>query len=183
MLTLPRLSKSTITRGFQALKDLAALIDDNSLAQSKYQTPYPNALEQLSNQYFSIIPHDFGRNRPPVIGSEQMLKKEITLMESLGDMKEAAAIMKAERSNKKRETVHEYDRQYEALSMKEMSPLSASTKEYKEIEAYLQGTKGATHSVKYEVESIFRIERNGEFDRFDSSEYADIPSDRRLLWQ
>ena len=32
------------------------------------------------------------------------------------------------------------------------------------------------------VEEIFRIERNGEFDRFNKSPYAKLKGDRRLLW-
>lgn len=94
-----------------------------------------------------------------------MLKKEIELMESLGDMKEAAAIMKAERSQK-RETVHVYDRQYEALGMKELTALDRGSAEYKTIEQYLLGTKGATHYMNFNLEAVFRIEREGEFDRF-----------------
>ena len=32
------------------------------------------------------------------------------------------------------------------------------------------------------IEEIFRIERNGEFDRFNKSPYAKLKGDRRLLW-
>jgi poly [ADP-ribose] polymerase len=164
------------------LKDLAALFDDQALAQNTYGVPYGTAVENISNQFYSLIPHAFGRNRPPIIGSEPMLKKEVELMESLGDMKEAAAIMKAERTQK-RPTEHEYDRQYNALGMEEMTALDRDSDEFKNIEKYLLGTKGATHSMDFEVESIFRVERQGEVDRFKKSEYADMPSDRRLLWQ
>lgn len=63
-LPLGKLSKATITRGFQQLKDLAALMDDATLAQSKWNMTVANATEHLSNSYYSIIPHAFGRNRP-----------------------------------------------------------------------------------------------------------------------
>lgn len=179
-LPLGKLSKSTILRGFQALKDLAALFDDNTLAQSVHSMPYGNAVEALSNQFYSIIPHDFGRNRPPVISSEIMLKKEIELLESLGDMKEAAAIMKA---NRPKDTVHQYDRQFATLNMEEVTTLDKTSDEFKLLAQYLVETRGATHNVDYEVEEIFRIERNGEKARFEESEYAKIKkSDRRLLW-
>lgn len=64
-LPLGKLSKATITRGFQQLKDLAALMDDATLAQSQWNMTVANATEMLSNLYYSIIPHAFGRNRPP----------------------------------------------------------------------------------------------------------------------
>ena len=48
---LGKLSKATITRGYQALKDLSALFSDPSLAQSKHETHYNAAVENLSNRY------------------------------------------------------------------------------------------------------------------------------------
>lgn len=51
---LGKLSKPTITRGYQALKDLAPLLDANVLDHS--------TIEDLSNRYYSYIPHEFGRN-------------------------------------------------------------------------------------------------------------------------
>jgi poly [ADP-ribose] polymerase 2/3/4 len=79
-LPLGKLSKATITKGFQALRDLSDLIADQSLAAS-YELPYAEALEQLSNAYYSLIPHAFGRNRPPVISMLEMVKTEIELLE------------------------------------------------------------------------------------------------------
>jgi poly [ADP-ribose] polymerase len=180
-LPLGKLSKATINRGFQALKDLAALLDDPSLAATLYGgTPLPSAIEQLSNSYYSLIPHAFGRNRPPVIRSNDLLKKEIELLESLGDMKEAAALMKA--NLKDDGGIHPLDRQFQGLGMNEMNVVDPKSREFSELSDYLNNSKGSTHHLTYQVEDIFRIERNGEFDRFEQSEYAKIASDRRLLW-
>lgn len=75
-LPLGKLSKGTITRGYQALKDLSVLMNDPSLAQSQYGTSYNEAVEQLSNGYFSTIPHNFGRSgRLPVIQDQARLNK------------------------------------------------------------------------------------------------------------
>lgn len=68
---LGKLSKKTLLKGFEVLKDLSAIIGDPSLANGQ---PLNQAIEQLSNQYFSLIPHAFGRNRPPVIHSADMVK-------------------------------------------------------------------------------------------------------------
>jgi poly [ADP-ribose] polymerase len=119
-LPLGKLSKATITRGFQALKDLSTLLDDPSLANTQYGTTFPQAKEQLSNLFFTIIPHAFGRNRPPIISTETMLKKEIELLESLGDMKDAALLMKV--NNK--EEMNELDRQFRGLGLNESKSFS-----------------------------------------------------------
>lgn len=172
-LPLGKLSKGTIARGFQALKDLSVLLD-NSDAQSRAQ------VETLSNQYYSVIPHAFGRNRPPVIRDNDSLKKEIELLESLSDMKEAAAMLKSQLKDDS--GIHKLDKQFQGLGMNEMTPLDHGSTEFKEIDDYLNNSKGATHHMTYAVQDIFRIERQGEFDRFEQSPYAKIKSNRRLLW-
>lgn len=172
-LPLGKLSKGTIARGFQALKDLSTLLD-NTDADSRAQ------VEALSNQYYSVIPHAFGRQRPPVIRDNDALKKEIELLESLSDMKEAAAMLKSQLKDDS--GVHKLDKQFQGLGMNEMTALDHSSQEFKEIDDYLTNSKGSTHYLSYGVQDIFRIERQGEFERFEKSPYAKIASDRRLLW-
>ena len=75
-LPLGKLSKGTIARGFQALKELSVLLD-NTDAASRAE------VERLSNHYFSVIPHAFGRQRPPVIRDNTALKREIELLDDL----------------------------------------------------------------------------------------------------
>ncbi|KAK4185888.1 putative poly polymerase 2 [Podospora australis] len=178
-LPLGKLSKATITRGFQALKDLSALIDDQSLAQN-YDLPYAEAVEHLSNTYYSLIPHAFGRNHPPIIKDQPAVKQEITLLESLSDMKDAALIMKMDKVGD--DDVHPIDRQYEGLKMEEMTPLDQKSQEYSHLADYLMNTRGATHGHHYQIENIFRIERQGEKDRFDNSKFGKLNQNRRLLW-
>ncbi|KAL7751432.1 hypothetical protein RI367_003292 [Sorochytrium milnesiophthora] len=181
-LPLGKLSKATITRGYQALKDLASLLNDPSLA-ANYGRPLHQAVEGLSNSYYSVIPHVFGRQRPPVINSQDMIKKEVELLESLSDMKDAELIMKLEKKAAVGDdNVHPLDKQYQGLNMEEMTPLDPSSTEFQLLTEYLMESRGATHGVNYTVENIFRIERAGETQRFQDSKFASIPSDRRLLW-
>ena len=180
---LGKLSKRTLTQGYQILKDIAALIGDHSLAQSEYGQSWERALEDLSNSYFSTIPHSFGRNRPPVIQDDRLMKKEIDLIESLTDMQLANEIMKTAKGAKEHKDVHIIDRQYDGLGMQEMTPLSSSSDEFKHLQDYLIKSAGQTHSIRYTVQDIFRIERQGEKERYVKSPYAAIKnSDRRLLW-
>lgn len=179
-LPLGKLSKTTITRGFQQLKDLAALMNDPSLASSKWDLPLADAKEHLSNTYYSVIPHDFGRNRPPIISEGNLLKKEIELLESLSDMKDAAEIMKVDRKTKN--TVHALDRQFQGLGLSEMTTLDPKSTEFDTLSSYLNDSRGATHHVNYKIDHIWRIERDGEKARFDQSDFSKVGSDRRLLW-
>ncbi|KAF3060975.1 Poly [ADP-ribose] polymerase 2 [Daldinia childiae] len=175
-LPLGKLSKTTISRGFQALKDLSAVINNPALATSQYQTSYISATEQLSNLYFTLIPHAFGRNKPPVIRDTTLLKKEIELLESLSDMKDASLLMKSDQ----KEEINKLDQQFQSLGMDEMTPLDQESPEFTQLVDYLMDTRGATHSANYQVSQIFRVERGGEKDRLEAVHEA--YQDRRLLW-
>ncbi|KAH7321965.1 poly-ribose polymerase-like protein [Rhexocercosporidium sp. MPI-PUGE-AT-0058] len=177
---LGKLAKSTIVKGYQALKDLSDLMNNQSLAQSEHGTNYQAAVEMLSNSYYSTIPHAFGMNRPPLINNQDMLNREVELLDSLSDMKDTANLMKKE--PKDAEKINALDRQFRGLGLNEMTPLKRESTEFTELKNYLVETKGATHNANYHVDQIFRIERQGEKDRFDASPFAGPPRDRRLLW-
>jgi poly [ADP-ribose] polymerase len=179
-LPLGKLSKSTITRGYETLKKLAAVLDEPSLAASEYNNSLAAVSAELSNLYYSFIPHNFGRNRPPIISSIDHLKKEVQLLESLTDLKDADTILKMQK--KSTGNVHPMDARYEGLKMQAMVPLDRESDEFKGLSEYLVNTRGHSHGHNYNVLDIFRIERQGEHDRFNKSKYASIPSDRRLLW-
>ncbi|KUJ16942.1 PARP-domain-containing protein [Mollisia scopiformis] len=179
-LPLGKLSKLTITRGYQALKDLSALFDDPALAQTQYGTTFQDAAEELSNAFFSLIPHAFGRNRPPIINNLQMLKREIDMLDSLSDMKETASIMK--KDTKSVDQMNALDQQFKGLNLSEMTPLKKNSTEFLELGNYFVDTRGQTHKLTYQVDQIFRIERQGETDRFKAGPFSGPPRDRRLLW-
>lgn len=179
-LPLGKLSKATITRGYETLKKLSALLHDPNSAQAEYGMSWTAAVESLSNQYYSYIPHAFGFNRPPVISDHAAVNREVDLMDSLTDMKASDDIFK--RSKEAAGKCHPLDSRFEGLGLKEMTPVERTTGEFKNISDYLNKTCGATHGVSYELLDVFRIERELETTRFQESEYASIPSDRRLLW-
>lgn len=143
-LPLGKLGRSTITRGFQALKDLSAVLDDPAVATRDHNMSPHAAIEHFSNLYYSVIPHSFGRNRPPIINAVSILKREVDMLESLSDMKAAADIIKSDSGIG---TEHPLDRQFRGLNLDEMTPLDQSGKEFKTLAAYLEKSKGATHNL------------------------------------
>lgn len=115
---LGKLSKRTLHEGFRVLKDLSDLVANPSTAASKYGTSVRAAAEVLSNRYFTTIPHVFGRNRPPVLDHDALIKKEVELLEALTDMGVTNEIMK---ESKDVERIHQLDRQFNSLGMQEMT--------------------------------------------------------------
>lgn len=93
-LPLGKLGKATILKAFEKLKKLAVLLDDPTLAASRWNESVPIVTEHLSNGYYSLIPHDFGRRRPPIIGDKLTLRKKLKLLESLVDIRIAIGRIK-----------------------------------------------------------------------------------------
>ncbi len=106
------------------------------------------------------------------------------MLDTLTDMEVANTIMKATGDKKKdAETVNLLDKRYGELGMEEMTPLDHKSHEYKALSEYLVKSSGTTHGIRYRLEDIFRIEREGERERFQKSEFAKLhKSDKRLLW-
>lgn len=122
-LPLGKLSKRTLKAGFERLKELAELLTNPALADERHNMPFADAVMELTNSYYTVIPHSFGRNRPPMISSDERLKKEVELLESLSDMEIANEIMKdANIPDEMGNVTHPLDRQYAGLGMQEMTP-------------------------------------------------------------
>lgn len=73
---LGKLSKQQIAKGFEALEALEEAL--------KKQRPSQKKLEELSSRFYTIIPHNFGRNRPPSINTQEVIqaKKDMLLVRS-----------------------------------------------------------------------------------------------------
>ena len=183
-LPLGKLSKATLKTGFEHLSELASLIKHPSLAQSKHNESQKEAIEDFSNKYYSTIPHEFGRNRPPIIDNNELLRSEIAMLDTLTDMEVANQIMKTTGDkDKDAASVNLLDKRFQELNMNEMTALDHDSSEYKALADYLIKSSGTSHGIRYRLEDIFRIDRAGEADRFAKSDFAKIhKKDRRLLW-
>ena len=117
---LGKLSKRTLQEGFRILKDLSDLNDNPRLASQRYGTTATAAAENLSNRYFTTIPHVFGRDRPPILNTKLSIKREVELLETLTDMGVTNEIMKGKES-KDVERIHALDRQFNGLGLQEMT--------------------------------------------------------------
>ena len=185
-LPLGKLSKTTINQGFLALKAIGEILNDNTLARTQYGVAVNQVFIDLTNRYYSVIPHAFGRNVPPVISSPQMLKREVELIESLGDMKIATEVLKDTSKaviDQHGNRINPIDKQYESLNLNEATPLDKTSAEFLNLAAYLEKTHGKTHYIKLAIEDIFRIERAGETQRFADEGFSSMEKDNRyLLW-
>lgn len=70
---LGKLSKIQIAKGFEVLEEIEAAMNQKSGSAR---------LEELSSKFFTTIPHNFGRSRPPTIKDKETVeqKKEMLMV-------------------------------------------------------------------------------------------------------
>ncbi|KAG8985984.1 hypothetical protein FRB90_004320 [Tulasnella sp. 427] len=156
-------------------------MDNPGGAECTSRGGFQTACEQLSGDYYSIIPHAFGRNRPIPIRNKEHLKKELELVDALGDMTIASKLIQSKPSN----GLNQIDTRLAGLNLKSIEPLAPASKEFKALETYCHDSSGKTHGHMsgFKVVDIFKVERNGEAEPFNAAGFSKLESGKRmLLW-
>lgn len=157
---LGRLSKNTIKAGYTVLKELETAINGGD-----------GDIEELTNRFYTLIPHVFGMKRPPKINSLQMVRTKLAMVEALADIEVASTLLKA---NKGAGSM--IDANYEKLNC-HIEPVARSSAEFKTVQEYVDNTFKGTPP---KIIDVFALERDGEHSRF-----ADVGANignRKLLW-
>ncbi|GMF14775.1 unnamed protein product [Phytophthora lilii] len=117
-------------------------------------------LKAMSSEFYSLIPHDFGRSLPPVIATMADLKLKLELLEVLSNLEISQALQKEEAEKPKGPAIHPLDMHYGMLNTN-MEPLNKRGKEYKIIEkcVFIQKTNGGS---KLTINTILKIARPDE---------------------
>lgn len=166
-LPLGKLSKSTILKGYDVLKRIADVI----------HLPDRRKLEELSGEFYTVIPHDFGfkKMRDFVIDTPQKLKLKLEMVEALGEIEVATKLLEDDTEIQADPLYSHYQRLHCQLT-----PLEVDSLEFSLIANYLLNTHAKTHSAySVDIVQIFRVEREGETERFRKFSNS---KNRMLLW-
>ncbi|CEL98091.1 unnamed protein product [Vitrella brassicaformis CCMP3155] len=167
-LPLGKISKGMIQRAYEVLKQI-----DDALNQGGNR----EQLMDLSSQFYTIIPHDFGmRNLASyILDSPSKVREKLRMLEALADIEIATKLLK-ERSDV---SEHPADAKYRSLRC-DIRPLKSTEDMYKLIASYVSRTHGKTHSYwKLKTKNVYEIHREGEEQRFSKHKDND---NRLLLW-
>ena len=118
-------------------------------------------IEEFSNKYYSTIPHVFGRNKAPLIDNNDILQKEVAMLDTLSDMSVANDIMKTtDARHKDKATLSLIDTRFKQLNLEELVPLDSKGSEYKGLQNYLINTAGQTHNIRLSHSRHFPCQTN-----------------------
>ncbi|CAN0889045.1 Poly [ADP-ribose] polymerase 2 [Linum grandiflorum] len=166
-LPLGKLSKATISKGYDVLKRIADVIG----------TADRSTLNQLTGEFYTVIPHDFGfkKMREFVIDTPQKLKHKLEMVEALGEIEVATKLLEGEAGAQDDPLYSCYKR-----LQCELIPVEVNSQEFSLIATYMHNTHAKTHS-QYSVDivQILKVSRESDAERF--RKFSNTKN-RMLLW-
>ncbi|GAB6028782.1 Poly [ADP-ribose] polymerase 3 [Chamberlinius hualienensis] len=166
---LGKLSKTQIAKGF----DVLVAIEESLKTSSNLKV-----LESLSSEFYTLIPHAFGRNRPVTLSSNYLVNKKKEMLLVLSDIELTQSLQKVAQVKIDNDLQpNPWDEKYDVLHCN-LSVLLKSSEEYKAIETYFLRTSERCY-VKVKIENVWKVNRDDEGSRF---EIHDNIKERKLLW-
>lgn len=150
---LGKISAKQIDLAMTTLRSIAGLIQQNGPIHE---------IRDATNKFYTLIPHSFGVNRPPIIDSIRTVREKNEMLESLLNMGVIYGFLEGENGEK----THPLDACYRKLNAT-IVPIAKDSNEFQLFCDIVQNTHGPTHK-KYtlEVLEIFKVVRDGEDKRF-----------------
>eukprot|EP01083_Nonionella_stella_P105801 304568_1 len=172
---LGAISKAQILKGFEVLEAIQKLLDQSP---SGFRTK----IAEKSQEFFTKIPHAYGRQRLPVLDDAETVQKKMDMLNVLGDIEIAQGLLKGSQKAKSTSTEcipHPIDVNYNSMNC-DLDLVDKNSAEYQIIQKYLNNTSSGSgyRSVK-SIVNVWRVERQGEDKRF--AEHCDL-GNRKLLW-
>ncbi|XP_078440531.1 poly(ADP-ribose) polymerase 2 [Wolffia australiana] len=165
---LGKLSKENIQKGFEALTEIQNLLTN---VQSVELSVKKSMIIDASNRFFTLIPSV----HPRAIMDMDDFKAKVKMLEALQDIEIASRLVGFDT-----DCSEPLDEKYNKLHCN-ISPLDHDCEDYKLVEKYLCNTHAPTHKDwELELEDVFALEREGEFDRYAS--HRDRLQNKMLLW-
>ncbi len=128
--------------GFGSLKALSEVISQPNGDQ---------ACEELTGCYYSIIPHVFKGRRPIAINTIEQIKKELELVDALGDMQVASKLISSSiPKDANGNLVNPLDAHFRSMNLATTEPIAHESKEFRSLQGYARDTR---------VLQAFRVER------------------------
>uniref|UniRef100_A0A672QQY9 Poly [ADP-ribose] polymerase n=1 Tax=Sinocyclocheilus grahami TaxID=75366 RepID=A0A672QQY9_SINGR len=161
---LGKLSKRQIQSAYSLLSEVQQVGSEKAL------------ILDLSNRFYTLIPHDFGMKKPPLLNNMDYIQQKVQMLDNLLDIEVAYSLLRGGVEDNKKDPI---DINYEKLKTK-IEVVDKSSSEAQLIQQYVKNTHAATHNTyTLDVEEIFKIDREGEYQCFHP--FKELHN-RQLLW-
>ncbi|KAJ3177406.1 Poly [ADP-ribose] polymerase 1 [Geranomyces variabilis] len=170
---LGKLSPKMMTEAYVVLSEAMDLV-----LKGAHGVADRTKIVQLSNHFFSVIPHDFGSNTAPLLDNPDIIRAKLETLDALKEIEIATGMLKKEKNSAGESKEHPIDKEFKKLKTA-VTVLDASSEEHQLIERCTKTTHAPTHSdYTLAIKNIFKIERSGE-----RALYSGGPiGNKALLW-
>ncbi|XP_077366145.1 poly [ADP-ribose] polymerase 1 [Festucalex cinctus] len=164
---LGKLSKRQIQSAYALLTQVQQAVSEHAA---------DSHILDLSNRFYTLIPHDFGMKKPPLLSNLEYIQAKVQMLDNLLDIEVAYSLLRGGAHDHQSDPI---DINYDKLKT-HVEVVDKSTPEADIILQYVKNTHAATHNTyTLEVQEIFKIKREGERQRFGPFEEL---HNRQLLW-
>jgi poly [ADP-ribose] polymerase len=123
----------------------------------------PEKIIQLSSKYYTLVPVETHRSKPPVIDNITLLNSYRDKLDELSNLKIAyTAVSDSDNTNTNTINKHPADMLYEKLDTI-ITPIEKDGKLWNIIKDYIFNTTSDAHHCKVELVDIYEINRKNEF--------------------
>lgn len=167
---LGKISTRQIQLAMTTLKEISCLIQQNGTI---------GQLREASNRFYTLIPHAFSVDRPPIIDSIVDVNAKNEMLESLLSMELIYGFLNQTTGEK----INPMDACYQKLNA-DIVHVDRDSAEFNYLCEMVRNTHGSTHtSYTLEVLDVFKVVRNGENERFtwNISNHAHLWHGSRLI--
>ncbi|MGH0125337.1 UNVERIFIED_CONTAM: hypothetical protein FKN15_041981 [Acipenser sinensis] len=169
-------TKSKLAKPVQELIKMIFDVESMKKAMTVSGGGSDSQILDLSNRFYTLIPHDFGMKKPPLLNNLEYIQTKVHMLDNLLDIEVAYSLLRGGAEDDQKDPI---DINYEKLKTK-IEVVDKESKVFNIILDYVKNTHAATHnSYSLEVEDIFEIVREGEYQRY--KPFQELPN-RQLLW-
>ena len=150
---LGKITVEQIRAGYNALKQISECVEREDTKGKEHV--------EACNLFYTRIPHEFGFRKPPLIETQQQIKKKLELLETLSDIQVALKILSSVDDG-----LNPIDRKYDQLKV-DIAPVARASDKWKKIEQSISSTHASTHQLyTMEVEELFSLDKETETKKF-----------------
>ncbi|MDB4769370.1 WGR domain-containing protein [bacterium] len=175
-LPLGKISENQIKKGHVILRSISNFVKMDAESVKEFTNENVeqyklDELTELSSKFWTNIPYACGRNKPPIIQTEEQVAKYADLLEVLENIKIAGKITKKRNSNP--------SAIYGSIGT-EIEPIDDfDSDEWKLLDKYVTNTQGSTHNyLNLKLEAAYRLYKPEEGD---VNDFDNIPDHRLLI--
>jgi len=179
---LGKINKTQIDKAKKIIDQIEKKLDEKGILEKDKDDTDSEALMlmidediiDLCSKYYTYIPYNCGRKKPPIIKRKKMIDKYRSTLTDLMDIAIGIQIINDIKADE-----NPLDSVYKSINTN-IKPLRKNTKIWKEIDTYVTNTHGPTHNCKLRLMDIFEVEQEGKRKEFD--EYCKNIGNRKLLF-